>query len=127
MSRSKGIPGQVRLDDLMQVCRNGPEVNNALLMEMLGLFIGENTRRVNAIREAARLAQQQELRSALHALKGSAALLGADRLRHLAADLEDAVVNATGADIVTASAELEREFSAVVTTLHSLYPDLASA
>jgi HPt (histidine-containing phosphotransfer) domain-containing protein len=127
MSRPNAIPGQVRLDDLIQVCRNGTEVNHALLMEMLGLFVGENTRRVRAIREAARLGEQHDLRAALHALKGSAALVGADRLRYLAAAMEDDTVNATGADAVAASIELEREFSAVVATLQSLYPDLASA
>lgn len=127
MSRPDAIPGRVRLDDLIQVCRHGTEVDNALLMEMLGLFIGENRRRVGAVREAAGVGQYQELRAAVHALKGSAALVGADRLRYLAADMEDAVVDATGADAVAASAELEREFSAVVATLQSLYPDLASA
>jgi HPt (histidine-containing phosphotransfer) domain-containing protein len=127
MSRSRAIPGQVRLDDLIQVCRNGNEINDALLKEMLSLFIGENARRVSAAREAARLGQQPELRSVLHALKGSAALVGADRLRYLAADMEDAAVSGIGTDAVAASEELEREFAAVVATLHSLYPDLASA
>lgn len=109
------------------MCRTGAEINDALLKEMLRLFIGENARRVDAIGEAARLANQKDLRAALHALKGSAALLGADRLRFLAAGMEDAVVNATGQDAVAAAEELRREFSAVVATLHSLYPDLASA
>ena len=127
MSRPNAIPGQVRLDDLIHVCRNGTEVNHALLMEMLGLFVGENTRRVRAIRDAARLGAHHDLRAALHALKGSAALVGADRLRYLAADMEDDIVNATGADAVAGSTELEREFSAVVATLRSLYPDLPSA
>jgi HPt (histidine-containing phosphotransfer) domain-containing protein len=120
-------PGQVRLDDLIQVCRTGTAINEALLLEMLGLFIGENARRVDAIRDAARLSRSQELRAALHALKGSAALVGADRLRYLATGMEDDVVNATGADAVAASQELAREFAAVVATLHSLYPNLASA
>jgi HPt (histidine-containing phosphotransfer) domain-containing protein len=120
-------PGRVRLDDLIQVCRNGTEINETLLLEMLGLFIGENARRVDAIRDAARLGRPDDLRAALHALKGSAALVGADRLRHLAAAMEDDVVNATGADAVASSHELAREFAAVVATLHALYPDLASA
>lgn len=127
MSRSNATPGQVRLDDLIQVCRNGTETNDALLMEMLGLFIGENSRRVDAIQDAARLNRHHDLRAALHALKGSAALVGADRLRQLAAAMEDDVVRATVGDAVAASAELAREFAAVVTTLRTLYPQLASA
>ena len=127
MSRSSAIPGRVRLDDLIQVCRNGSEINEPLLMEMLGLFIGENGRRVEAIRDAARLDRQHDLRAALHALKGSAALVGADRLRYLAADLEDAVVKSTGGDWVAASSDIAHEFSAVVATLQGLYPKLASA
>jgi HPt (histidine-containing phosphotransfer) domain-containing protein len=127
MSRSNASPGQVRLDDLIQVCRNGTEINDALLMEMLGLFIGENSRRVDAIQDAARLDRPHDLRTALHALKGSAAVIGADRLRQLAAAMEDDVVRATGADAVAASAELAREFAAVVATLHTRYPQLASA
>jgi HPt (histidine-containing phosphotransfer) domain-containing protein len=127
MSRSDAIPGQVRLDDLIQVCRNGTEINEALLMEMLSLFIGENSRRVDVISDAASHGRPQELRAALHALKGSAALIGADRLRYLAADMEDAVVTASGADPVAASGELAREFSAVVATLQALYPHLGSA
>jgi HPt (histidine-containing phosphotransfer) domain-containing protein len=126
MSRSNAVPGQVRLDDLIQVCRNGTEINQALLLEMLGLFIGENGRRVAIIQDAARDRRQQDLRGALHALKGSAALVGADRLRHLAADMEEDVVNGTGGDAVVASEELAREFAAVVATLRALYPQLAS-
>lgn len=126
MSRSNA-PGQVRLDDLIQVCRNGSEINDALLLEMLNLFIGENARRIDIICDAASQGRQHDLRAALHALKGSAALVGADRLRHLAADMEDDVVNATGADAVAAGHELAREFAAVVATLRALYPRLQSA
>ena len=127
MSRRDAPPGQVRLDDLLQVCRNSGEIDVALLKEMLGLFIGENTRRVDSIADAVRSGNQQDLRAALHALKGSAALVGADRLRYLAADMEDDIVNATGDDSRAASEELRREFSAVIATLRALYPDLASA
>jgi HPt (histidine-containing phosphotransfer) domain-containing protein len=126
MSRLPATPGQVRLDDLVQVCSNGTEINAALLMEMLGLFIDENARRLEAARDAASAGDDKALRATLHALKGSAALVGADRLRYLAADLEDAVVRATAADAVAATAELQHEFAAVVATLHARYPELAS-
>ena len=127
MSRINAIPGHVRLDDLLQVCRNGADFDDALLKEMLGLFIDENARRIDAARDAARQGNHTDLRAAVHAVKGSAALVGAERLRALAAGMEDDVVNAAGGDALGATEELGREFSAVVATLHALYPDLPSA
>ncbi len=88
-------PGQIRLDDLLRVCRTGEQIDHALLNEMLTLFIQENSRRVYAALAAADSGDERELRAAVHALKGSAALIGADHLRDLARDLESHLVSGT--------------------------------
>lgn len=120
-------PGRVHLDDLLTVCRAGDHVNRELLKEMLALFIEDNRRRVDLAIEAAASGDPIGLRSAVHAIKGSAALIGAAHLRDLAGKIEMRVVSGTirndGADIAT----LRNEFDAVVATLRSLYPDLPAA
>jgi HPt (histidine-containing phosphotransfer) domain-containing protein len=119
-------PGQVRLDDLLRVCRSGQQINHALMKEMLGLFIQENRRRISAALGAAETGNSVELRGAVHALKGSAALIGAEHLRDLAANLEFRVVSGTVQDVDVATRQLQDEYAAVVSTLQSIYPDLAT-
>jgi HPt (histidine-containing phosphotransfer) domain-containing protein len=119
--------GQVRLDDLLGVCRSGDQINYGLLKEMLLLFIEENRRRVDAMLDAAAEGNDAGLRGAAHALKGSAALVGADRLRDLAGDLELGVLSGTSRDPKAAAERLRDEYTAVVATLRTLYPDLVAA
>jgi len=121
------MTGHVRLDDLIQVCRSGDWVDDELLKEMLSLFIHENARRLDAARDAARLADHTQLRGAIHAIKGSAALVGADDLRQLASELEQAVVNGIPLNLLAATEQLQQEFAAVVATLYARYPELAPA
>jgi HPt (histidine-containing phosphotransfer) domain-containing protein len=121
------MTGDVRLDDLIQVCRSGDWVDHELLKEMLSLFIHENARRLDAARDAARLADHTELRSAIHAVKGSAALVGADDLHRLATELEREVMNGSAIDLLGATEQLQQEFAAVVSTLYARYPDLRPA
>ena len=118
-------PGQVRLDDLLRVCRSGDTVNYELLKEMLALFIDENARRVEAVVAAAATGNDTSLRGTAHAVRGSAALVGADRLRDLAGDLEFRVLSGASRDPRAAAEQLRDEYTAVVATLRTLYPDLA--
>lgn len=120
-------PGQVQLDDLLTVCRAGDRLNRALLTEMLSLFIDENHRRIGVAMQAADHGDPVALRSAVHAIKGSAALVGASQLRDLAADIEMRVLGGVVHDFSAATGTLRDEFLAVVDTLRSLYPDLPAA
>lgn len=120
-------PGQVHLDDLLTVCRAGDHLNRALLTEMLSLFIDDNHRRVALAVAAATSGDPVALRSAAHAIKGSAALVGANHLRDLAGNIELRVIGGVVHDFNADTRELEGEFMAVVGTLRSLYPDLPAA
>jgi HPt (histidine-containing phosphotransfer) domain-containing protein len=120
-------PGQVRLDDLLRVCSSdGGQTNRGLLQEMLMLFIQENERRVDAAVVAADEGDGLALRGAMHAVKGSAALIGAERLRDLAGDCELRIISGTLNDPPACARQLRDEYAAVVSTLKSLYPDLCA-
>ena len=116
--------GQVRLDDLIRVCSSNGEINTGLLQEMLHLFIRDNARRVHNAVAAARNGDATTLREEVHAVKGSAALIGADALRDLAGDLEMRILSGTARDPQTSALQLSAEYDAVVSTLQALYPDL---
>jgi HPt (histidine-containing phosphotransfer) domain-containing protein len=122
----RSTSGTVRLDDLVRVCRKGEQINHSLVKEMLGLFIQENRRRIHTAIGAAASGNSLELRGAVHALKGSAALIGAEHLRDLAGDLEFRVVSGTLHDAHTEARRLQDEYTAVVSTLRSIYPDLTA-
>lgn len=115
------------MHDLLRVCHAGDHVNDALLKEMLGLFIADNGRRIDLAQQAAKRGDHLALRGAIHAIKGSAALIGATRLRDLAGDLELRVVSGTARNTESATEIMREEFAAVVKTLHSLYPDISVA
>jgi HPt (histidine-containing phosphotransfer) domain-containing protein len=119
-------PGQVRLDDLIRVCSSGGQMNHDLLREMLVLFIEENQRRVHAAVRAADEGDTPALRGVMHAVKGSAALIGAEHLRDLAGDCELRIISGTIKDPQVHARQLHDEFTAVVSTLRSLYPDLSA-
>jgi HPt (histidine-containing phosphotransfer) domain-containing protein len=118
--------GQVRLDNLLLACRIGEQIDHELLKEMLTLFISENGQRIATALAAAERGNHLELRGAVHALKGSAALIGADHLGDLADDLEFRVGSGTAHDPQRAALRLRDEYIAVVSTLRSIYPDLVA-
>lgn len=120
------VSGQVRLDDLLRVCSSGGQTNHELLKEMLGLFIQENERRVHAALVAADEGNAPALRGAVHAVRGSAALIGAEHLRDLAGDCELRIVSGTIRNPQACAQQLRDEYAAVVSTLKSLYPDLCA-
>lgn len=120
-------PGQVRLDDLLRVCSSEERINHELLKEMLLLFIEENARRVRTAVAAADDGDTKRLRGEVHALKGSAALIGAEYLRDLATDVELRVLSGTLRHPSASARQLRDEYDAVVSTLRALYPDLCGS
>jgi HPt (histidine-containing phosphotransfer) domain-containing protein len=61
---------------------------HGLLAEMIGIFREDTPRRIQDILAAAAKGSALELSHAAHALKGGAGALGANAMRHLAAELE---------------------------------------
>lgn len=91
---------------------------------MLQLFIDENERRIRAVLMAADNGDSSRLRCETHAMKGSAAIVGAEHLRDLAADVEVRILTGTIRDPQASARRLRDEFAAVVATLRGLYPGL---
>jgi len=58
--------------------------DQALLRELVGIFVDDGPRRLEALREAMKAADVQQLEQVAHSLKGSAANLGAARLQESA-------------------------------------------
>jgi HPt (histidine-containing phosphotransfer) domain-containing protein len=91
---------------------------------MLRLFINENERRIRAVLTAADAGDSSTLRCETHAMKGSAAIVGAEHLRDLAADVELRILTGTIRDPQASARKLRDEFTAVVSTLRVMYPGL---
>ena len=76
--------------DLMTL-RNLVELDDGsygLISEMIAIFRDDTPRRIQDILVATAQGEAEELSRAGHALKGGAGALGAEALRHLAAELE---------------------------------------
>ncbi|HYU77950.1 MAG TPA: Hpt domain-containing protein [Vicinamibacterales bacterium] len=90
------------------------------------MFIDDNAQRVQAASESVVRDDPAALRGAVHAIKGSAGLIGAIRLHDLAAELELALVKRRASNLPEAVEELRLEYTAVVRTLRTKYPQLSS-
>ena len=77
-------PGAVDLSNLEAVCQSGETFNTPLLKELVGHFVLQNRRRLDQATNAVTAGNREALRDLAHAVKGSAALLGAGRLHDLA-------------------------------------------
>ena len=64
--------------------------DRALLCELVGIFVDDGPKRVQAIRSALTADDVRQVEHVAHSLKGSAAILGATRLSSAALALEDA-------------------------------------
>lgn len=116
-------PGSIDTRNVLSVCRSGDSVDQALLREMLGYFIGENERRVTLSQEAVVAGDREMLRQAAHALRGSAALFGAGRLHDLAWSLE---MDADRSDLKTLARDVSKvrtELDSVVASLRKAHPE----
>jgi len=89
--------------------------DRGLLSELVGIFVDDGPKRLQAIRVALTASDIQQLEHVAHSLKGSAAILGATRLQTAALALEDAAHaghTENGPDLVAAIA---RELDRVIT------------
>jgi HPt (histidine-containing phosphotransfer) domain-containing protein len=119
----KSTPGAIDTRNLLSVCWDGETPNQALLREMLSYFIDENRRRVTTMAHAVAAGERETLRQTAHAMRGSAAMLGAGRLHDLAWGLE---LDGKDSDLQTlenAIGRLQVEFDAVVSSLRDAHPD----
>jgi HPt (histidine-containing phosphotransfer) domain-containing protein len=116
-------PGTVDTTNILTVCRTGAEVDEALLREMLGYFVDENRRRLNEADAAVNASDRESLRQTAHAIRGSAAMLGAGHMHDLAASIEHNAL-ADDLDLMRAAvATLRVEFIAVLAALRARHPE----
>jgi HPt (histidine-containing phosphotransfer) domain-containing protein len=116
-------PGAIDTRNIVTVCRSGDSLDRALLREMLGYFIDENERRMTTSQHAVVRGDREELRQLAHAMRGSAALIGAGRLHDLAWALE---MDAPGSELKLLARDVGRlrvELDAVVASLHRAHPE----
>ena len=116
-------PGSVDLSNLEAVCQNGGTFNAALMKELVGHFVDQNRRRLDLASAAISAGDREALRDLAHAVKGSAALLGAGRLHALAFALEHRAEPGDPGELQSAVATLNGEFSAVLHAIRQRHPD----
>jgi HPt (histidine-containing phosphotransfer) domain-containing protein len=85
-----------------------------LLSELVGIFVDDGPKRLQAIRAALTEADVQQIEHAAHNLKGSAAILGATRLQTAALALEDAAHDGHTEDGPDLVAQIAREMDRVI-------------
>ena len=116
-------PGAVDTSNIVHVCHSDGHLDRDLLREMLVYFIDENRRRMEKALDAFAMDDREALRQLAHAVRGSAAMIGAGRLHDLATGLEyDAAAGAP--DHLQATISLMCvEFTAVHASLRAQHPD----
>jgi HPt (histidine-containing phosphotransfer) domain-containing protein len=116
-------PGSIDTRNIVAVCRSGDSVDRALLREMLGYFIDENERRMVNSQEAVVGGNREVLRQLAHAIRGSAAMLGAGHLHDLAWSLEMDADSSALPELARAVNKLRLELDLVVAALHKAHPE----
>jgi HPt (histidine-containing phosphotransfer) domain-containing protein len=116
-------PGAVDLSNIEAVCQSGEAFNVDLLKELVGHFVEQNRRRLDQASEAVNAGNREALRDLAHAVKGSAALLGAGRLHQLAFALEYRAEPGERVELQAALATLDGEFSAVLHSIRARHPE----
>jgi HPt (histidine-containing phosphotransfer) domain-containing protein len=94
---------------------------DALLRDMIDLFLEHAPKRIAASRQALAANDLAPVRLSVHSLVSSCAQLGAERMRRLSADAEQAVAADTGA-LAGLLEALEREFAVVRPMLAAARP-----
>ncbi len=116
-------PGAIDTRDVLSVCHTGGVLDRALLREMLGYFVDANRRRIAQTADALAKGRRDTLREVAHAVSGSAAMLGAGRLHHLAKAVERNADTGDAGELRCAIDALRLEFSAVVSSLQKAHPE----
>ena len=117
------VSGSIDTSNLLSVCRAGDALDRALLREMLDCFIVENARRLTLARQAVDRGDREELRQIVHAIRGSAAMLGAGRLHDLAWHIE---LDAHRSDLSALSRSVDGvggELDLVIANLQKAHPE----
>jgi HPt (histidine-containing phosphotransfer) domain-containing protein len=116
--------GAVDLRDLFEACGTGEHDNAELLREILGHVVRQNRERLMLAQAALADPNRLELAQLAHAVKGSAALVGARQLAEIARGLEHDAGTAPAAALQQAVTAMTAEFQAVIETLRRMHPDL---
>jgi HPt (histidine-containing phosphotransfer) domain-containing protein len=90
---------------------------------MLGYFVDENERRIVSAQYAVVSGDRETLRQLAHAMRGSAAMLGAGRLHDLAWSLEMDAATTELQALARAVNTIRLELDAVVAALHRAHPE----
>ena len=114
--------GAIDPSDLLAVCRAGSATNHDLLYEILGHFVRQNRDRMTQVLTALEAADRVQVARLAHAIKGSAAMVGAGYLAHLANRVELDAADGSPALLVNGVSAMQAEFAAVLQTLRALYP-----
>ena len=118
----KSAPGSVDIRDILSVCRDGDALNHKLLRELLGYFVDENQRRMQISLAAVDAGDRASLRQVAHAVRGSAAMLGAGRLHDLAWSLELDAFSSDSAALRKGVDAVRTELEKVVDALRRTHP-----
>jgi HPt (histidine-containing phosphotransfer) domain-containing protein len=117
-------PGSIDTRNIVAVCQSGGTVDLALLREMLGYFIDENERRIVSTQEAVVSGDREALRQLAHAMRGSAAMLGAGHLHDLAWSLEMDAETSELPVLARAVSKIRTELDAVVAAIRKAHADV---
>ena len=85
-----------------------------LLLELVGIFVDEGPKRLAALRASMTAVDLQQVERVAHSLKGSAAILGAQRLQATALALEEATRDGRPENGVDLVAQIVREVERVL-------------
>ncbi|HZE89423.1 MAG TPA: response regulator, partial [Verrucomicrobiae bacterium] len=116
-------PGPVDLDVFVRPAQAGGEEGLTFLATVVGAFLEDAPRHLQAIRRAIESLDAPSLRSSAHQLKGASGTVGARRMPALCADLESRGRNGTLEDTPGLLASLDAEFSLVRHTFEELLAD----
>ena len=111
------------LSKLRDICRSGDDVDESLLVQLLGMFLADNGERVRALRGAVDAQDLEQTRRLGHAIAGSAATAGALTLSGMARDIESQA-HAGRLPDAEAVAGMEAEFSRVDALVRTSYPSV---
>jgi HPt (histidine-containing phosphotransfer) domain-containing protein len=110
------------LSKLLDVCTSGGVVDQALLVQLLAMFLTDNSARLQELPKTAQAGDVTAMRRVAHAVAGSAATAGAVKLARLARGVEQLAAEGTLPPTPMIDA-VTQEFAEVRAMLRSMYPD----
>jgi HPt (histidine-containing phosphotransfer) domain-containing protein len=107
-------------DSLRELTEGGTE---DLLKELLAVFRADSTERFSLLRQALEAGERQEIRTQAHALKGSAAQVGADAMAKSCHDIEIFAPSGTPAKLSALLERAKSQFEEVCDAIVRVYGD----